>query len=163
MVRRGSTASLVFTGLALSVGTGAGLYQQVFEMPLWFAEPPASFARIAAGGADARAFWIPVQAAAVLGLVASLLLNWGSRRRRALLAAAVAGLIAGALATGVYYLPEVLAFAAMPPDGPPSPELTARGHQWLALNWVRQGLAVAIQGLVLVALGTPAVRRAPAP
>jgi hypothetical protein len=148
-----SKFSLVLLGLLMGTVTGAGLYQLIAVMPTWFSSPPASFAGI--GGKRDRTFWIPLQTLAMLGLAFALVANWAIPERKGPLLVTLACNVLVWIATGVYFVPEVLRFMKMPKDGPATPELRARGQRWLRLQWGRIVLLAAGQVGVLLALAEP--------
>ena len=145
-----STFSLVLLGLLMGTVAGAGLYQLVAVMPGWFASPPASFAGI--GGKRDRSFWIPLQSLTMLALAFALVVNWGIAQRKGPLLGTLACNALLWIATGVYFVPEILRFTKMPKDSPATEELRARGRRWLRLQWGRIALLVAGQVGVLLAL-----------
>jgi hypothetical protein len=148
-----STFSLVLLGLLMGTVTGAGLYQVIAVMPAWFSSPPTSFAGIA--GKRDKAFWIPLQTLALLSLVFALVANWAIPERKGPLLVTLGCNLLVWIATGVYFVPEVLRFTKMPKDGPATPELRARGLRWLRLQWGRIVLVAAGQIGVLLALAEP--------
>ena len=146
------TFSLFLAALLFGTVAGAGLYQLVAVMPEWFSSPPASFSAI--GGKRDRTFWIPLQSAALLSLVFAVITNWGiPERRTSLLVAAGANVLVW-IATGVYFVPEILKFMKMPKDAQATPELVARGRRWLKLQWGRIVLLVVGQAGILLALSS---------
>lgn len=121
--------------LALLLGTvtGAGLYQLIAVMPAWFSSPPASFSAI--GGKRDRAFWIPLQTLTLLALAFALYLDWGIPERRSPLLLTLGCNVLVRIATGVYFVPEILRFTKMPKNAPSTAELVARGRRWLGMQW----------------------------
>jgi hypothetical protein len=150
MTTNPATFALFLTALLFGTVAGAGLYQRIAVMPGWFASPPASFSAI--GGKRDRTFWIPLQSAALLSLVFAVVMNWGiAERRTPLLVAAGANLLVW-IATGVYFVPEILRFTKIPKDAPSTPGLVARGRRWLRFQWGRILLLVVGQAGILLAL-----------
>jgi hypothetical protein len=146
------TFALFLAALLFGTVAGAGLYQLVAVMPGWFSSPPVSFSGI--GGKRDRTFWIPLQSAALLSLVLAVITNWGiPERRTALLVAAGANVLVW-IATGVYFVPEILKFTKMPKDAPATPDVAARGRRWLKLQWGRIVLLVIGQAGILLALSS---------
>jgi hypothetical protein len=138
-------AALV-AALGMTATASVGVYEGLFVMPRWFADPPRSLALIR-NRATVK-FWIPLQLLTAAGVVWAATANWHVRDARGLLVAAIVGYLLVWLSTAVYFVPNVLRFSKVDPDGPPSRELAARGRRWLAGTWVRQlfmlGTAVAL-------------------
>lgn len=92
----------------------AGTYQRIFEMPKWFANPPASFDLIRKHGKKARAFWIPLSVLFIISVCTSLILNWESINARThIMGSIVCFGLTGAL-SGIYFVKEVIAFSKIP-------------------------------------------------
>jgi len=81
-------ASLLFVG-----GFSAGLYEVTTVMPEWFKDAPRSFLLIRQRSPQVQKFWIPVQIATLVLLVAALVADWNSAARSALLVAAACYLV----------------------------------------------------------------------
>jgi hypothetical protein len=145
-----STFFLILLGLLMGTVSGAALYQLIAVMPGWFAALPASLSAI--GGKVDRGFWIPLQTSALLAMVVALVLNWGHTDRRSPLLFAFACNVIVWIATGAYFVREILWFAKFPKDAPATPELRARGRRWLSLQWIRIVLLIAGQVGILLAL-----------
>src|SRR5204862_1620398 len=64
--------AVILIWIAVIVGT----YQRIFEMPKWFANPPASFELIRKQSKKARIFWIPLSALFMTSICTALILNW---------------------------------------------------------------------------------------
>jgi hypothetical protein len=153
-----STFSLVLLGMLMGTVAGAGLYQLITVMPTWFASPPASFAGI--GAKRDRMFWIPLQTLNMLALLFALVMNWGIPGRRSPLLVTLGANVLVWIATGVYFVPEILKFTKMAKDrdARPTPDLSSRGRQWLRLQWGRIALLVLAQVFILFALAANEMR-----
>jgi len=146
------TLVLIATSFLLSSVTGIGLYQHCVVIPAWFREPPASFASINQYGKSEVRFWVPLQAITMIALVVSLLMHWREPARRALIVAACACYLVVAAVTAVYFAPRIIAWSKMNPDGAASRELRAASHRWVLWSWIRQGILVVGDLLLLRAL-----------
>jgi hypothetical protein len=142
---------LVVTGFCLSVIAGSGVFQALFVMPEYFADPPASLRRYQQD--RSFVFWLPLHAVALLTLVLALVANWHTDRRSALLVTAAIYLLTWVV-TVVFFIPGVIAFNKVDVTGPPSPELARQGRRWQQRSWSRHVLTVAAALSALVALGT---------
>ena len=128
--------SMILIWIAFVVGT----YQRVFEMPKWFANPPASFELIRKQSKKARSFWIPLSALFMIFIFTSLILNWEyAGIRNHIIGAIVCFGLTGAL-SGMYFVKEVIAFTKMPPNAVQTPELMRRVKFWLKWTTVRDVL-----------------------
>ena len=115
----------------------AGTYQRIFEMPKWFANPPASFELIRKQSKKARIFWIPLSALFIIFACISLILYWDYVDTRIhIIGAIVCFGLTGAL-SGIYFVSEVIAFTKITPDAPQTPELMSRVRFWLRWTTVR--------------------------
>ncbi|MCY1014249.1 DUF1772 domain-containing protein [Pyxidicoccus sp. MSG2] len=148
MMKRRSLYILLLCSLLFGLVLGAGINQSLFVMPAWFESPPASLSLIGSQSAKSMAFWIPLQTALLVALVASLVLNWRVPGRRTLLAGALGVYVLTWLVSGLFFVPEITSLAAAASEGPYDASLAARGHRWLQLSWSRHVLLAV--GWVLV-------------
>ena len=129
----------------------AGTYQRIFEMPKWFANPPASFELIRKQSKKARAFWIPLSTLFMIFIGISLVLNWQSVDTRVhIIGAMVCFGLTGAL-SGIYFVKEVIAFTKIPADAPQTPDLLRRVRFWLRWTTVRDILQFFATAFVSIA------------
>ncbi|MFN2501604.1 MAG: hypothetical protein ABR530_06295 [Pyrinomonadaceae bacterium] len=82
-------------------------------------------------------FWMTMHPLMLLSLVISIAVNWRQRRRRNLILITAGVYIAAIIATAIYFVPELIAFAASPGSATPRDEWLARGNRWQYLSWVR--------------------------
>jgi hypothetical protein len=119
-----------------------GLYQRIFEMPKWFANPPASFELIRKQSKRARSFWIPFSVLFLVAVFMALILNWENADIRLhIFGAIVCFGMTGAL-SATYFVKEIIAFTKIPPDALRTPELMDRVKFWLRWTTVRDVLQV---------------------
>jgi len=128
---------LLIAVIAMWIAVVVGTYQRLFEMPKWFANPPASFELIRRQSKKARIFWIPLSALFMICACTALILNWDLApvRNYILVSIACFGLT-GAL-SGMYFVKEVIAFTKIPLTAPQTPELLQRVKFWLRWTTVR--------------------------
>jgi len=151
------TGTVFIATLLAAMALGGSFYEALVVYPAWSAIPPASFAVIQGpNAADSTPFWILVHVTFEAVLLAALALNWRAPQRRTLLLIGLGIHVVMRAWTFVYFVPEILAFMSIPPEGPSSPELAARARLWGALGWVRRVLIAATSALVLLALMAPA-------
>lgn len=150
--------SLLLAILAAGVDLGGSIYEHALVFPLWSAEPPRSFALIQPerGGLTLTHFWIPVHGAVTLALIATLALHWRARRERKLIAFAFAAYLAMRAWTFAYFIPEISAFMATPPDSDAS-GLVERAARWGMLSHGRTLLVLLMSGC-LIAAAVPSLR-----
>ncbi|MFN7943887.1 MAG: hypothetical protein U0Z53_00795 [Blastocatellia bacterium] len=135
--------SLILLCFSLGSALGGGLFESFVLTPIWRAAPPASFAIIQREtGVPLQRFWIPVHAAITVFMIAALILTWGDLTVRRLLLTALTSYVVMRVWSGLYFIPEMLAFQKIPPDSPPSAELTARVAKWTYRTWFREPLDV---------------------
>lgn len=82
-------------------------------------------------------FWALIHPLLILSLIITLALNWRMKERRKLILIS-AGLYALAIvATAIYFVPELGAFANSPHSNVSPAEWLARGKRWQRLSWTR--------------------------
>src|SRR5687767_6747642 len=129
--------SLLFLCLSMAVALGGGLYEHMVITKLWSKLPPSSFAVIQRGtGVPLQRFWIPVHGAISVFILSSLFLTWNDTTVRGLLLIAFVAYVVMRVWSGLYFIPRMLAFQRVPPDSPPSEELSRRVAQWTRWTWL---------------------------
>ncbi|HYG14993.1 MAG TPA: hypothetical protein VEC12_04500 [Bacteroidia bacterium] len=126
-------AALVLMWIAVLVGTA----QRIFQMPQWFADPPASFELIRRQSKAARLFWIPLSVLFVLCASIALIDIWEQTTARNYVLMALAAYALAGVLSAMYFVKEIIAFSKMPPDGPKTGELLWRTRTWLRWTTVR--------------------------
>ena len=125
--------SVVVIWIAVVVGT----YQRFFEMPKWFADPPASFELIRKQSKKAKAFWIPLSSVFMISVCTALILNWQFVDTRIHIIGSIICFGLTGLLSGIFFVKEVIAFTKIPPTAPQTPELLNRVKFWLRWTTVR--------------------------
>jgi hypothetical protein len=135
--------SLILLCFSMAAALGGGLYEHIILTSIWSRSPPASFTVIQPGtGVPLQRFWIPVHAAITVFIVASLLLTWSDGRSRRLLLIATVSYVVMRVWSGLFFIPEMLAFQKIPVDAAPSAELSSRVARWTDWTWFREPLDV---------------------
>jgi hypothetical protein len=135
--------SLILLCLSLGVALGGGLYEHFILTPVWSKSPPASFAIIQPHtGVPLQRFWIPVHGAISVFMLSSIFLTWNDVTVRPLLLIAFASYALMRIWSGVFFIPQMLSFQKIPPDFPPSAELSTRVTRWTRWTWFREPLDV---------------------
>lgn len=126
--------AIIFWGVLL----GAIAYSHTAFLPIYLSDLPNSAAVVNGKYAINEApFWTTIHPLLILSLIAALALNWKFKVRRKLIALSFGIYISVLIATAVYFLPELMAFATSPESTLPDSEWLARGHCWLSLSLVR--------------------------
>jgi hypothetical protein len=143
MKRRLAQWSLTLLALSMAIALGGGLHESFVLAPLWSASPPSSFSIIQPGtGFPLQHFWVPVHAAITVFILVSLVLTWRETAVRRLLFLALACYLAMRVWSGLYFIPEMLAFQQVPASAPPSTDLSKRVSDWTFWTWFREPLDV---------------------
>ena len=93
-------------------------------------------------GVPLQTFWIPVHAGITIFVLLSLFSAWKDKRVRRLLLIGLASYIIMRVWSGLFFIPEMLAFQRVPVTSPPSPELSARVASWTYWSWFREALDI---------------------
>jgi len=150
LVAQGSLLLLCFS---LAAALGGGFFESFVLIPLWSKSPPASFALIQPEtGVPLQRFWIPVHAAITVFMLVALVLTWGEPAVRRLLLLALVSYIVMRVWSGLFFIPEMLAFQKVPLDEAPSAALSARVSRWTFWTWFREPLDIISFGCALLAL-----------
>lgn len=145
--------SLILLCFSFAVALGGGFYEHVVLAPIWSKSPPSSFSIIQPGsGVPLQRFWIPVHAAITVFIILSLVLTWGDPIVRRFLLIALASYIVMRVWSGLFFIPEMLAFQKVPVDSAPTAELTARVSKWTFWSWFREPLDIISFLFALLAL-----------
>ena len=70
-------------------------------------------------------------------LLVSLVLTWREGKVRRWLLVGLGSYLVMRVWSGLFFIPEMLAFQRVPPDAPPSAELSARVARWAFWTWFR--------------------------
>jgi hypothetical protein len=143
MNRNWALWSVILLCLSMASAIGGGLYEQIVLTPVWSAAPPSSFAIIQPGtGVPLQKFWIPAHVSISIFLILSLVLCWRQLNVRRFLLIGLGSYIVMRAWSGLFFIPEMLAFQRIPIDSPPSAELSARVASWTFWTWFREPLDV---------------------
>ena len=135
--------SVILLCFSMAAAIGGGFYESIVLTPLWSNSPPSSFSIIQPGtGVPLQRFWIPVHVAITLFILLALVLTWGEPTVRHLLLAALVSYIVMRVWSGLFFIPEMLAFQQIPLDAAPSAALSARVSRWTFWTWFREPLDI---------------------
>ena len=135
--------SLILLCFSMAGSIGGGLYEHIVLMPIWSASPPSSFRIIQRGtGVPLQRFWIPVHTAITSSIFLTLFLTWKEIPVRRLVLISLTSYFVMRVWSGLFFIPEMLAFQKVSPDSEPSTQLLARVARWRRLTWFREPLDV---------------------
>jgi hypothetical protein len=158
------TLSLIIASISFIVIIGGATYEHAAVVPVWTRAVPASLAMFQGEyGLAAANFWIPVHPITIALLVAALIANWRTERRRYIVIT-MAGYLVMLGATFVYFVPELMALTQADYSTTVNAELTRRADLWETLSLVRLGILFVLAITLLFGLSRPdsKTRREPA-
>jgi len=128
-------ASLVF---------GASLYETLVVHPAWSRKPPDSFRAFMGepvGRMNIAGFWKAVAPLYALSALVAAGLGFGAGHPGMPLIVSAACAVAGVGWTLIYFRPVIERFLIAGGGDAPAERLQAETRRWIALNWIRTGLA----------------------
>ena len=153
-----STFFLIISIVMWGTLLGGILYSHLVYFPVYLSALPES-AVVVTGpyGIREGIFWMLIHALLIPTLIATLLLHWKWKGRRKLIAITVVVYLVALIATGLYFVPELIAFANSPNSTVSRAEWLARGRRWQLLSWIRGVFMYAGIVPLLLALAKPVV------
>ena len=151
-----STVSLMLSIILWGTLLGGIAYSHLVYFPVYLSALPDS-AVIVNGpyGLNEARFWGLIHPLLILSLIATIVLNWNQKARRKLIGITMVLYVLAILATALYFVPELMAFANSP-NLSVSPEAwLARGRRWQRLSWARGALMYIGLVPLLFALAKP--------
>jgi hypothetical protein len=147
--------SLIAAAVSCLIQVGAQLFAVVVVVATLTAAPPRSLAMLAGEyGYDSGPFWDVVPMVTAVLLLVALATNWKTPRRRLLLGAVVAFVVAGLFAAFVMAPVQADVVSAAYSDAVDE-RLRARAAWWHTLDWISWALLLVAGLLLSVALATP--------
>ncbi len=131
--------SLFITITLWAIIIGGVLYSHIVYFPPYLSHLPESNNLITGEyGLKDQNFWMPLHPLAILSTITSLIVNWKETARRKLILIATGIYALAIIATAIYFVPNLIAFA----DSGKSTTVTAaewyqRGQTWQQLSWIR--------------------------
>lgn len=139
--------------------SGAALFGDIVIAPVVLSAPPASLEMFQAPYAyDSTPFWQPANMITLVLIIAAVVLNWNTPRKRLVIAWLAGFVIITVLSLG-FVFPEYIEITATPFSSTIDPALAERGSNWRVLSWVRGTVYFAIGFLPMVALTLPVHRK----
>ena len=147
--------SLIAAVISCLIQVGAQLFAVVVVVATVTEAPPRSLAMLAGEyGYDRAPFWDVVPMVTSVLLLVALATNWKTPRRRLLLGATVAFIVAGLFAAFVMGPVQADVVSAGYSDAVDE-GLRARAAWWHTLDWISWALLLVVGLLLSVALATP--------
>jgi hypothetical protein len=132
------TYSLFPTVILWGTLLGGIAYSHLVYFPVYLSALPDS-AVIVNGpyGLHEGIFWMTVHPLLILSIIITLILNWKLPARRSLILLSMAIYMVVLVVTGLYFLPELMAFERSPESSLTPAQWLARGQRWQRLSWIR--------------------------
>ena len=133
-----STLALMLSIILWGTLLGGIAYSHLVYFPVYLSALPDS-AVIVNGpyGLNDGRFWGLIHPLLILSLIATIVLNWNQKARRKLIGITITLYVLAVLATVLYFVPELMAFANSPNLSVSPEEWLARGRRWQRLSWLR--------------------------
>ena len=150
------TYALMVTVVFWGVLLGGVVYSHIVFFPVFLSHLPESSAVVNGpyGLVESR-FWLTVHPALLLSLIISIAVNWRIPTRRNRVATTFAVYVLVLIASSLYFIPELIQFAASSTSNIPASEWLARGNRWQYLSWVRGTTLFIFSFPLLAALAEP--------
>ena len=147
--------SLIAAVVSCLMQVGAQLFAVVIVVATVTQAPPRSLAMLSGEyGYDSGPFWEVVPMITSALILVALATNWKTPRRRLLLGAVAAFVVAGLFAAFVMGPAQAAVLSAGYRDAVDE-GLRARAARWHTLDWISWALALVVGLLLVVALATP--------
>lgn len=135
--------------------TGASLWETVVFVPVWASGNPTTLSVIRANvGIDSTVLWIVLHSLFEAIYLATLVLNWKLKHRRAALLAIAVMYVGLRLWTAAYFAPTFLTFQKLSSASDIPASLIESTVHWKNLNYIRTSAVVALNIWMLLYVGT---------
>ncbi|HMT08671.1 MAG TPA: hypothetical protein PKA82_11760 [Pyrinomonadaceae bacterium] len=142
----------IVASIGFIVVIGGAVYEHTTMVPIWASAAPASLTMFQGEYAIAPVnFWRPVHPINLLLLIAALVFNWRTPRRK-FLAVTIIGYVVILAITIAYFVPELMAITQTPLATVADTSLTARAQMWEKLSLVRLAVLVILAVCLLLGL-----------
>jgi hypothetical protein len=141
--------------MAYFVMNGAQILETAVMVPAWTAAPPSTLYFFQKPyGLDFKVFWITVHSLHEIIFIVALVLNWKDKqRRKPLLLLFIAHMVVRVW-TVSYFAPTIIWFQSLPVTDAVDEVLVQKAALWKNLNYLRVGLFIAINMLMVPLLKT---------
>jgi len=131
--------SLIAASISFIVVIGGAVYEHLSIVPVWTSAVPASLAMFQGQYAiQPSHFWIPIHPITIVLLLAALVLNWGTERRKYILVT-LGGYVLVLVTTFLFFVPELMALTQSAYSNSVNSDLTNRAKLWETLSLFRLG------------------------
>ncbi len=146
------TFILILAAISFITVIGGAVYEHVGAVPVWASAAPASLAMFQGEYAITPfRFWMPVHPITVLLLLAALLLNWSTERRKYILIT-LAGYFVVLITTFTYFVPELMSIVQTAYSSAIDPDLTRRAKNWELMSLARLAFMFILAVVLLLGL-----------
>lgn len=139
MMNLAQKISLITTTMFWGILAGGVMYTHIVYFPPYLSHLPESNQLITGDyGLHDNLFWMTIHPMVILTTIITLILNWKLRIRQKYILSSFGIYILALLATAIYFVPELMAFADS--DNYPNVSKTEwikRGQTWLNLSLIR--------------------------
>ena len=145
----------LFTAITLwAIIVGGVMYSHIVYFPAYLSHLPESNSLITGDyGLKDGNFWMFVHPLAILSTIVTLILNWKLKTRRKFILITLGIYALAIIATAVYFVPGLFAFADSTNNTTVTPaEWFQRGQTWQHLSWIRGTFMYAGFLLMVIAL-----------
>ncbi|PYS87490.1 MAG: hypothetical protein DMF62_12340 [Acidobacteria bacterium] len=146
------TLILIIASISFIIMIGGATYEHTSVVPIWASAPPASLSMFQGNyPLSAWNFWIPIHPINVILLLTSLIVNWGTARRKFILMT-IGGYFLVLVVTFIYFVPELMSIIQSSYSTVIDPELTRRAKNWELFSLVRLGVIMVLAVSLLFGL-----------
>lgn len=151
------TYSLFLSIILWGTLLGGIAYSHLVYFPVYLSALPDS-AVVVNGpyGLHEGIFWMTIHPLLLLSFFVTLVLNWKSPARRKLILISLVIYIVVLVVSGLYFIPELIAFEGSPKSGLTPAQWSARTQLWQRLSWIRGATMYLGITPLLLALTKPA-------
>jgi len=146
------THLLIIASISYISVIGGAIYEHLSVVPQWSAAPPASLTMFQGKyGLQAGNFWGFIHPVTTVFLIASLIANWKTERRKYILVIIGVYVVAQVI-TAIYFVPELLAIINTKYEAIINQGLASRAKLWEKLSLARLALITVTAGILLFSL-----------
>ena len=146
------TLLLISGCISFVIVLGGAVYEHLNMVPRWKLAPPASLTMFQGEyGINAPRFWKLIHPIALSLMLASLITNWKTARRKYILSS-VGAYVLVLIITFIYFVPELILIMQTPYQPVTDNGLVSRANTWEKLSLMRMVFIFGIAGILLFAL-----------
>lgn len=143
---------LISACISFVIVLGGAVYEHLNMVPRWKLAPPASLTMFQGPyGIDAARFWKLIHPITLTLMLASVITNWKTARRKYILVS-VSAYVLILIITFAYFVPELILITQTPYQPVTNNDLVPRADAWEKLSLVRMVFIFVIAGYLLFAL-----------